>query len=221
MTENELSIPKTCRYCSFGNTTNPQTIWFTLHGYGQLAKYFIKNFESLNPEENLVIAPEGFHRFYLDGMKGRVGASWMTSEDRLTDISDYVNYLDLLHDTVVQKLKKDNHRLIVLGFSQGVATASRWMALGNTKPDAAVFWAGSFPPDLKPAESKRWFSDIPTWCVIGDSDKYISDENIESAKKHFDSLGISPKWLRYKGGHKIPEDAFEELSGMVSGVHLD
>jgi predicted esterase len=212
MTENKLSIPQTCRYCTYGNTTNPQSIWFTLHGYGQLAKYFIKNFESLNPEENLVIAPEGFHRFYLDGMKGRVGASWMTSEDRLTDISDYVHYLDLLYNQVTEKMTGGNHRLIVLGFSQGVATASRWMALGNTKPDAAVFWAGSFPPDLLPTDSKRWFNDIPTWSVVGDEDEYISEENIKRAKKHFESLGFNPEWVRYKGGHKIPKDAFSNIS---------
>jgi len=217
MTENKLSIPKTCRYCTYGNTTNPQSIWFTLHGYGQLAKYFIKNFESLDPDENLVVAPEGFHRFYLDGMKGRVGASWMTSEDRLTDISDYVNYLDLLYKQVTEKMDSYRHRLIVLGFSQGVATASRWMALGNTKPDAAVFWAGSFPPDLLPTDSKRWFNDIPTWCAVGDEDEYISEENIERAKKHFASLGINPEWLRYKGGHKIPEEAFVEFSKMIDG----
>lgn len=216
MTENILSIPKTCRYCTYGNTTNPQTIWFTLHGYGQLAKYFIKNFESLNPEENLVVAPEGFHRFYLDGMKGRVGASWMTSEDRLTDISDYVNYLDMLHTEIRGNLKNQNHRLIVLGFSQGVATASRWMALGNTKPDAAIFWAGSFPPDLLPADSKRWFDDIPTWCVVGDEDEYISEENLERAKEHLDKLGIQPEWHRYRGGHKIPVDAFNDLAGLLS-----
>lgn len=212
MTENKLSIHKTCRYCTYGNTTNPQSIWFTLHGYGQLAKYFIKNFESLNPDENLVIAPEGFHRFYLDGMKGRVGASWMTSEDRLTDISDYVTYLDLLYNQVTQKMDSSGHRLIVLGFSQGVATASRWMVLGNTRPDAAVFWAGSFPPDLLPTDSKRWFNDIPTWCVVGDEDEYISEESIERAKKHFESLGINPEWVRYKGGHKIPKAAFYNIS---------
>jgi len=215
MTENKLSIPKTCRYATYGNITKPQTIWFTLHGYGQLAKYFIKNFESLNPEENLVVAPEGFHRFYLDGMKGRVGASWMTSEDRLTDIADYVNYLDLLYNQVTEKMTGNKHRLIVLGFSQGVATASRWMALGNTIPDAAVFWAGSFPPDLLPTDSKRWFNDIPTWCVIGDEDEYISEENLGRAKEHLDKLGIQPKWHRYKGGHKIPEEAFAKFSKMI------
>jgi len=214
MMENIIAIPKTCRYHTYGNTTNPRTIWFTLHGYGQLAKYFIKNFESLNPEENLVVAPEGFHRFYLDGMKGRVGASWMTSEDRLTDISDYVSYLDLLYKQI-SKQAESAHKLIVLGFSQGVATASRWMALGNTPPDGAIFWAGSFPPDLQATDSKRWFNDVPTWCVVGDGDKYISEENIERAKEHYKKLGINPEWLRYKGGHKIPAEAFDKVAGEV------
>ena len=214
MIENTISIPKTCRYVTYGNITTAKTIWFTLHGYGQLAKYFIKNFTSLYPDENFVVAPEGFHRFYLDGMKGRVGASWMTSEDRLTDISDYVNYLDLLYQDL-SKQAIEGHKLIVLGFSQGVATASRWMALGNTIPDCALFWAGSFPPDLQPTDSKRWFNDIPTFCVVGNEDEYISEEHIEKAKEHFRSLGINPEWLRYKGGHKIPGHEFERVAVKV------
>lgn len=215
MQENRIHIPKTCRYYSLGNITTAKNIWFTLHGYGQLAKFFIKNFEVLNNDENFVVAPEGFHRFYLDGMKGRVGASWMTSEDRLTDISDYVSYLDLVHEDVKSKNKNSESRLIVLGFSQGVATASRWMALGNTKPDLAIFWAGAFPPDLQPSDSNRWFSHIPTYCVVGDNDEYISAESIERAKEHYGSLGINPEWLSFEGGHNIPKAAFEALLSRI------
>ena len=36
------------------------------------------------------MAPEGLSRFYLEGFSGKVGATWMTREDRLNDIDNYL-----------------------------------------------------------------------------------------------------------------------------------
>jgi hypothetical protein len=50
------------------------------------------------------VAPEGLSRFYFEGgfhgPGSKVGATWMTREDRLAKIEDYVGYLDALHDAV-------------------------------------------------------------------------------------------------------------------------
>ena len=40
-----------------------------------------------------IIAPQGLHKFYLEGTSGRVGASWMTKENREDDIKNYLVYL--------------------------------------------------------------------------------------------------------------------------------
>src|SRR5207237_799567 len=66
-----------------------------------------------------VVAPEGRPRFYLteSPTERRVGASWMTREDRLHEIDDYVRYLDAVH----VDLKLPNTRITALGFSQGSA----------------------------------------------------------------------------------------------------
>ena len=65
----------------------------------------------------MVLFPEAMNRFYLHGYKGRVGATWMTSEDRLTDIEDNISYLEELTKQTLDKhptIEKVN----VLGFSQ-------------------------------------------------------------------------------------------------------
>ena len=141
-----------------------------------------------------------------------MGASWMTKEARLSDIDDYVNYLDSLYEKVVSPVLDANSKVILFGFSQGVATASRWIALGNSKFDRAIFWAGSFPPDLPPLEAKRKFKDLPVTCVIGDRDEYINEESINKIKAHINALDIAPNWIKYSGGHNIPKHEFNKVS---------
>ena len=99
MKEQTIETKKTARYYTLGTLSeNTKTVWFVCHGYGQLANYFLRNFKLLENEKTFVISPEGFHRYYLNGFSGRVGASWMTKEDRLNDIADYVAYLDQLYE---------------------------------------------------------------------------------------------------------------------------
>ena len=53
----------------------------------------------------------------------------MTSEDRATEIADYVAYLAALHAEIGRSLAAAPPRVGLLGFSQGTATACRcWMS---------------------------------------------------------------------------------------------
>lgn len=210
--ENKIGITKTARYYTYGNINTAKHIWFCFHGYGQLAKFFIRNFHHLDPAENFVVAPEGFHRFYLDGVSGRVGATWMTKEDRLQDIDDYVAYIDLIYSRVIETHRSENQKLIAFGFSQGVATLSRWIAFGKASPDIAVLWGGSFPPDLEPASTQKKFSHIDTYCCIGDSDEYITAGRIDEVKAHFQAMGIDAIWITYRGTHRIPTGEFTRIT---------
>ena len=66
--EKHLVIPKTARYFLHGTPSEKtKEIWFIIHGYGQLAQYFIRHFSHFDPETTLVAAPEGLSRFYLEG----------------------------------------------------------------------------------------------------------------------------------------------------------
>ena len=92
MIQKNITIPKTARYFVLGEASEQiEEIWFVIHGYGQLANYFIKKFEVLNNGKNLIVAPEALHRFYWKGFDGKVGASWMTNVERLEEIADYIN----------------------------------------------------------------------------------------------------------------------------------
>ncbi len=215
MNSHELRVEKTAKYVTHGDPSTAKRVWICLHGYGQLAQYFIRNFEDLDPKDNFVICPEGFHRFYLKGVSGRVGASWMTKEERLTDIDDYVRYLDHLYQVVVEPIRNSDTQVILFGFSQGVATGSRWIALGSSSFNRAIFWAGSFPPDLPPLKAKQKFQDLPLTCVIGDQDEYIDEEGLKKIKAHLSALDIAPNWVEYAGGHLIPRQEFNKIANTL------
>ena len=152
--EHRLAVTRTARWCSLGaDAALAAEVWFVLHGYGQLAPSFIRHFAVLDDGTRLVVAPEALNRFYLEPTSwrgagsARVGATWMTREERLVEIDDYVRYLDTLAAEVLGSARRA-WRVTVLGFSQGVATAVRWLCRGRTPAERLVLWAGPLPPEV-------------------------------------------------------------------------
>src|SRR5687767_5276492 len=143
MQELNVSFNFQARYFKVGEINeHTKAVWFVLHGYGQLAQYFLTKFNALTTQGVCVIAPEGLSRFYLEDVNtrnqtgnNRVGATWMTRENRLMDIENYITFLDTVYQAEV------GNRLIpvtILGFSQGAATASRWAVQNNIKYERLI-----------------------------------------------------------------------------------
>src|SRR5712692_3984827 len=120
MQEHRLAIARTARYYTLG-ALGPATrqVWFVCHGYGQLAGRFLRHFAPLDDGSRVIVAPEGLSRFYLTerAAERRVGASWMTREDRLAEIDDYVHYLDAVQTAVAASGHPAPAAVHALGFS--------------------------------------------------------------------------------------------------------
>lgn len=211
MNEVHLNFQFKARYRQLG-TINEETkhVWFVCHGYGQLAESFIKNFEVLNDNRHCIIAPEGLSRFYLNGFVGRVGATWMTKEDRLTDIENYINYLNAVYTDTIGS-RKDLH-ITLLGFSQGVATASRWANQEDLYFHRLVLWAGVIPPDLNVELARRKLKSIEIFIVYGDMDPYIKQQQLNEQNQHIEDLGINPTILVFEGLHVIDRKTLLKIS---------
>jgi predicted esterase len=194
-TEKKLTAPKTFRYWISGDLEKASNLLIVLHGYGQLAEFFIRKFKDLN-EDFLVVAPEGMHRFYLNGTSGRVGASWMTKEDRESDIADNLNWLTQLYDEITEQ--KTFKKTILLGFSQGGATAARWFYSKKAPFDQLILWASVFPPDL---ERPQINSNSNNYFVIGTEDEYYNAEAQISEKGFYQKIGFQT--LQFTGKHDI------------------
>ena len=210
--ENHLEITKTVRFHTLGNL-NEQTknVWLVLHGYAQLPQFFIRKFECINKPNNFIIAPEGIHRLYVKGSSGRVGASWMTKEDRANDIKDYINYLNQLLD----QYNLDGKKLNLLGFSQGGATASRFAALGNYKIDNFILWACVFPPDIQFENSEK-FKNSKNFFVVGNEDEFLNEDAIKKQVEQMKSLNLEPNLIEFKGNHNIHTETLVKLEEEIN-----
>lgn len=195
----------------------PRTVWFVLHGYGQLAGEFIRYFGDLATEDSLIVAPEALSRFYLvtpesaPARERPVGATWMTREDRDCEISDYVEYLDALYDDVAASAMNDGASVAVIGFSQGCATATRWVAHGRVRPARLVLWGGLMPPetDLSPGPSA--LHDARVTLVIGDRDHYVDAAMVAAEEVRLRTAGIPFDTIRFDGGHAIKRVVLQQL----------
>lgn len=184
---------------------NIKKCWICLHGYGMLGEYFLPKFKSLFQDDTLVIVPEALSRFYLDPQYEKVGASWMTKEDRLLDIQEQQLYLNKVYKELVEPLK-NLEEFNVLGFSQGVATAWRWIQQQKISVNHLVIWAGSIP--LEPLQS---FYVENLWLVYAEDDPYSKWVNPQTIKDWLNKQSIDYELILFQGGHTIPKEILEEL----------
>jgi predicted esterase len=206
MQERTITISKNARYFLLGNLGNTiHELWLVCHGYGQLAESFLRNFSTIDDGTRLIVAPEGLSRFYLAGFRGRIGASWMTKEDRENEINDYVAYLDAVCSEVIALIGLRPDKMVSFGFSQGGATASRWAARSVFPIDRLVIWGSSLPPDCLISPLK--LSTIPINFFIGNRDDFITDSEAQNQRRMLKKSGLNFSVIEYDGGHEIPPEA--------------
>lgn len=203
--EHQLEIQNHLRFLQMGDQDKCNHLVYVLHGYGQLVRYFAKKFEDLDLLNKTFVFPEGLHRFYLNGTSGRVGASWMTKEWREQDIRTNIQMLNKLHVELSSKLTPS--RISVIGFSQGGATAARWIQNGLIPCDDFISWASVFPPDLPlnnegPLAGKSYF-------VIGSNDPYFPNESKQEILAQHQALGFT--LVPFEGEHDIDLEVVKKL----------
>lgn len=211
-TEHRISFNFTARYRTIGTISkNIKHLWLVCHGHGHLAEYFIKQFACLDDGEHLIVAPEGLSKYYLKGFTGRVGATWMTKEDRLNDIDNYVTYLEAVYSQVKSQLD-ENVKVTLLGFSQGAATISRFATQTSVNFDRLIVWAGIFPPNLPIPTSIEKIKDQPVYWVYGTKDPYLTSQVIDQQKQLAERIQVSPEVISFEGKHELNEDVLLRIS---------
>ena len=205
MQEHHFSTPRSARYVTLGSAEEAADLWFVCHGYGQLASRFLERFRVVEAERRCIVAPEGLSRFYLteSPTERRVGGSWMTREDRLHEIDDYVRYLDGVYTKVVPR----DARVTALGFSQGTATVCRWAGLGASRIDRLIVWGGEVPPDL---DLKRLR--VPSLTLVyGTRDEFFTPKIIAATESRLREYAILYELVPFDGGHEIDEATLRRL----------
>jgi len=213
-----LRVQRTARYYTLGGSTGaPRAIWFVIHGYGQLAGEFIRYFSDIAADDVLVVAPEAMNRYYLvspDKAPARdrpVGATWMTREDRESEIADYVEYLDTLFTEVAGEAANSGARVNVIGFSQGTATATRWATHGRAMLHRLVLWGGLIPPDTDLTHGHSALRHTQLTLVLGTRDHYVNETMLAAEQARLDKARITYDVIRFDGGHVIDRRVLSQL----------
>lgn len=170
-----MAVQRTARYYTLGTVSlATKNVWFVLHGYGQLAKYFIRRFDVVTDQETLIVAPEALSRLYVDAEYGKIGASWITREDRDNEVVDYLAYLNKLYDEVLVHHDPATLHITIMGFSQGAATACRWLNAGHVRADRLMLWAGFFPHGTADVIAPDKLANVAVQYVYGEKDEFIA-----------------------------------------------
>lgn len=219
--EHHMRVRRTARVHTLGPTAPGEAmeVWVVLHGYRQLAGRFLRRFRGLADGRRLIVAPEGLSRFYVEREAGRhgpeslVGASWMTREAREDEIRDYVEYLDEVADRFLRPTRSGSRiPLTVLGFSQGVATATRWVALGRHPCRRLVCWGDTLPPDLDHGTFRERMEGVELVLVRGEGDGTRRREVEVRQDRVLRDAGISFRIVVHPGGHRIEREVVVELA---------
>lgn len=205
LSQGHIEVRRTARYFLLGNNKmRPNVLVFVLHGYGMSVPKFIESFRNIASDQTLIVAPEGLSRYYRRGFAGEVVASWMTKEDRLLEIGDYVTYLDDLYRKLVPGPEV---RVMVIGFSQGATTASRWLMQGNSKADVLVIWGGDFAPDI--TSFPPGLPDL--YHVMASADEFIPKEKMLAQSERLRVLGFRVSEYHFEGRHEIHQPTLSRI----------
>ncbi len=217
MQEHHIEVRKTARYYTIGTpSAEIRTVGFFCHGYRQLGGRFLSQLARLDDGHRLLVAPEGLHRFYVGestifhGKDSRIGASWMTAEDRGNEISDYVAYLDQVYERIFESVDRTSVRVVALGFSQGAAAVARWVAGGRARVDRTVLWGGMLPPDLDVEGFRRNMGE-PVTLVMGRDDELVSKALVRKAQEQMQADNILYDLIEFDGGHHLDLEVVERV----------
>ena len=212
MQSHKIQVAKTAHYYTLGKPGPEIRFWvICCHGYGQLARNFIRKFDVLTAQhDTFVLAPEGLSRFYWQGMGGDAGASWMTKEDRLEEIADYSAYLSVLYQQYLGQLPPDV-RIVLFAFSQGCATVARWAMRALPVFHDLVLWGGALPEDLSYKDRPAYWVDKSIYVAWGNADPFITPERLTQQREILKAHGLQANEFPFEGAHTVDRAALKAL----------
>lgn len=184
-------------------------VWWVFHGLGYLSRYFLKYFKFLPPNQHFIIAPQAPSKYYLNDTYTHVGASWLTKEETETGIENNLNYLDAVYKSA---MPAGEFKLMVLGFSQGVSMATRWLAHRKIPADHLILFAGGIPNELGPEQLNHLIPETKVSIVYGDKDPFLTEDRLTAEAIKIERVFQGKaRILRFEGGHEINSEVLLDL----------
>jgi predicted esterase len=131
----------------------------------------------------------------------------MTKIARELDIQDNMQYLDNLIASL--NINRAKTKVITLGFSQGVATLTRWLNHSNFKTDALVMYAGEMAHELKTKPLPQFLHHSKCYFIYGTKDPLLPAFAPDTLKEVFSEIELSV--IKFEGAHEINIPALEKI----------
>ena len=190
-------------------TEKTETVWLVFHGIGYLSRYFLKYFKHLDQEKNFIIAPQAQSKYYLNGEYRHVGASWLTKENTEFEIENMLNYLDAVFEA--ENLSEVGN-LIIMGYSQGVSVATRFIARRKIQCNTLIMHSGKVPQELK-AKDFQFLKDTRFTFIYGTEDEYLKSGVISMEEKRLkDIFPENLEILTFQGGHEVNKELISKFA---------
>jgi predicted esterase len=207
--EKEITYTTSNSYSTLNQLT-PQTknVWLVCHGMGYLSRYFLKYFKNLNPSDNYIIAPQAPSKYYIQP-KMHVGSNWLTRDNTEAGTENIINYIDAVLEN---ESIPSNINLIVLGYSQGVSIAMRYLVKRQLQCSLLVIHSGGIPKELTAEDFKYLSKNCNVKLIYGTEDEYLNDERIkEETTRANDLFGNRISILPFEGKHVVNVGYINEL----------
>ena len=208
--EQQVTYTTSNSYSTRNNLSkNTKNVWIVFHGIGYLSRYFSTFFDGLPEEDNYIIIPQAPAKYYLKNEYKHVGASWLTKENTAVETNNVLQYIDAI---MAQENIPTAANLIVLGFSQGVSIATRWIANRKINCKQLVLYAGSIPKELTKDHFLHLTEETKLTIIVGNKDKLIPTEKLQSELSFAQSIfEREMEVITFDGGHEVQKSIINNL----------
>ena len=185
------------------------------HGYAERAEDQWTRLVSIPAaDEWTLLSVQGLHSFYR-GRSEEVVASWMTRQDRDTQIADNISYIDAVIADVLPTASRRAGSIVMIGFSQGVAMAFRAAVRGRHGAAGVVAVGGDVPPELFANTDVRF---PPLLIARGTRDEWYTAEKLDADVRALEDRGVPHQTLVYDAGHEWTDEAARSIGAFLRSV---
>ena len=189
-------------------SAGPAPLLVGFHGYGEGADTQLERMRRIPGAEGWrLVSIQGLHRFY-QRRENQVVASWMTRQHRELAIGDNLAYVERVIEAVEREYPGST-RLVLTGFSQGVAMTFRAATASSRHVDGVIAVGGDVPPELDAAAVAR--VGVALVCH-GSRDEWYTEAIFQRDVSRLREANVAVTPLEFDGGHEWSDAVVQAAS---------
>jgi len=172
------------------------------HGYAEGAEAQLERLRAIPGADRWrLVSIQGLHRFY-QRRTNEVVAGWMTRQDRELAIADNLAYVAGVIEAIGREWPGAS-RVVLAGFSQGVAMTFRAAAAAAGRIDGVIAVGGDVPPELDAAA----LAHVPAALVCrGARDEFYAPATFDNDVRRLREAGTDVRPVSFEGAHEWSKD---------------